>query len=438
MLHRTFIFFLLLLPIIYYSHKPNYANVEKHKTHKAVMIYSSSKTWKGPKEPSIFINPRNPKNIIAGSISNFFHYSKDGGKTWNTKTLSSPFGMGGDPCVIVDYMGVFYYFHLSNPGERGWESGRALDRIVVQKSKDKGKTWSKGTSIGENHPKDQDKEWATVNPFNNEIYVTWTEFDSYGSKKKKDQSRILFSKSSNEGKNWTYPSVVNSTNGDCTDGDQTVVGAVPATGLNNEIYTVWAFNNQLLFSKSKNGGANWEKEKVIANQPGGWVFPVLGLHRVNGLPVTVTDLSTSNFRGSIYVNWSDQRNGNEDTDVWLIYSRDHGTSWSDPVRVNVDSTKTHQFFNWITVDQTTGYLYVVFYDRSRYSDNQTDVVLAVSKDGGKTFTNETISEYPFTPKNHIFLGDYNNIHAHKGIIRPVWTQYDGKNLSVWTALINRN
>ena len=401
------------------------------------MIHSASvETYTGPAEPSIFINPKNPKYMVAGSLINFFHYSEDGGESWETEELFSPLGVWGDPCIVADTLGHFYYFHLSDPDGNGLEGINTIDQIVVQKSVDNGKTWSEGASIGKNHPKNQDKQWAVVNPVNNEIYVTWTEFDSYGSEKKEDQSRILFSKSSDTGINWMTPSVINSTNGDCMDGDQTTQGAVPAVGLNGEIYTTWALDNQLLFSKSKNGGVNWEEEKVIAYQPGGWDLYIPGIYRANGLPITVADLSEGGFRGSIYVNWSDQRNGADDTDVWLIYSRNNGISWSEPVRVNVDSTKTHQFFSWMALDQATGYLYIVFYDRSGHSDNQTDVVLAVSKDGGNTFTNQTISESPFTPKEHVFFGDYNNIHAHKGIIRPAWTRYENGTLSVWTTLIN--
>ena len=438
--HLPTLFFLpLSVLFLYCSVKPNYSNVKKQKAPKNVMIYSSSANSSiGLSEPSVFVNPKNPKHIVAASVVSFFHYSEDGGESWKTGTLFSPFGIWGDPCIVADSLGHFYYFHLSNPDGKGLKDSKSLDQIVVQKSEDNGKTWSEGVSIGENHPKDQDKEWATVNPFNNEIYVTWTEFDSYKSKKKEDKSRILFSKSSDGGANWTFPLIVNSTNGDCIDGDQTVQGAVPATGLNNEIYVSWAFDNQLFFSKSKNGGVNWTDEKIIADQPEGWDFDVPGLGRANGLPITATDLSACDFKGSIYVNWSDQRNGINNTDVWLIYSRDHGESWSEPMRVNADATKTHQFFNWMTVDQETGYVYVVFYDRSRYSDNKTDVVLAVSKDGGKTFTNETISESPFTPEEHVFFGDYNNIHAYKGFVRPVWTRYDNGTVSIWTALINLN
>jgi hypothetical protein len=154
------------------------------------------------------------------------------------------------------------------------------------------------------------------------------------------------------------------------------------------------------------------------------------------MPITAIDHSDSEYCGNIYINWTDQRNGANDTDVFLIKSTDQGTNWSKPIRVNQDKTKTHQFFSWMSVDSFTGFIYIVYYDRSKYTNNQTDVVLSISKDGGNTFTSQTISETAFTPISQIFFGDYNNISVYKGVIRPIWTRYEKGKLSVWTAIIN--
>lgn len=104
--------------------------------------------------------------------------------------------------------------------------------------------------------------------------------------------------------------------------------------------------------------------------------------------------------------------------------------------VNNDTGTSHQFFNWMTIDQSNGYIYVVFYDRRAYTDNFTDVCLAISSDGGSTFDNVQISETPFLPEASTFMGDYTNIAAVDGIIRPIWTRLDSSRLSVWTAIVN--
>jgi hypothetical protein len=389
----------------------------------------------GPCEPSIAINPTQPNQILAGSILNRVHRSDDGGRTWVNEELMSPLGVFGDPVIHADARGNFYYAHLSDPENKGWASPRLLDRIVIERSKDGGKTYT-ANFTGEAHPKDQDKHWVNSDPSTGQLFVTWTEFDLYGSKTASDKSRILFSTSTNEGDNWSDPIKISELEGDCLDDDMTTEGAVPCAGPNNEIYVAWAYNSKIYFDRSTDRGATWlEKDLIVTDQPGGWAIDIPGIGRCNGMPVTDCDLSKSKYRGTIYVNWADQRNGKENTDIWIAKSHDQGKTWSAPIQVNTDKTKTHQFFSWMTIDQTTGYLYVVYYDRSAYADNRTDVVLATSKNGGTTWTSRRISEEPFTPTESIFFGDYNHISAYKGHIRPIWTRLEEGVLSVWTALI---
>ncbi len=391
----------------------------------------------GPSEPSIFINPTNTQNIVAGSIINFYHTSFDGGKTWTTNRLKSEHGIWGDTCVIADTKGHFYYAHLSDPDGTNWRSDKILDRMVVQKSTDGGKTWSSGAGVGLNAPKQQDKEWLAVNPYNNEIYMSWTEFDKYGSKKPEDKSRILFSKSTDDGLTWRKPIQLSQFEGNALDDDLTTEGAVPSVGPNGEIYVAWSYDGKIYFDKSTDGGKTWlEKDIVASNQIAGWNFEVPGLNRTNGMPVTGVDISESNYKGTIYINFADQRNGKDNTDIFIVKSVDGGTNWSQPIKVNQDNTKTHQFLTWMSVDAKTGYVYILFYDRHKYTDTNTDVVLAVSTDGGNSFTNTTISEKPFIARNNVFFGDYTNLSVYNGVVRPIWTRVDKDTLSIWTALID--
>jgi hypothetical protein len=384
-----------------------------------------------PEEPSIMISSKNPKYIVAGANIRNAYYSSDTGRTWTGQLLSSPFGVYGDPAIICDTNGVFYYFHLSDPPGTAF-----IDQIVCQTSADNGATWTTGVSIGLNASKAQDKQWAVVNKATNTIYTTWTQFDNYGSTSPSDSSIIRFSKSSDGGVTWTTPIRINQKSGNCVDSDSTVEGAVPAIGPNGEIYVAWAGPDGLIFDKSLDGGTTWmTTDKVITSTPG-WDFNVPGIYRANGLPITLCDISNSPNRGTIYVNWTDQRNGIADTDVWLVKSTNGGTTWSAPIRVNNDAAGKQQFFTWMAIDQRNGYLYFVFYDRRSYSDNQTDVYMARSTDGGNTFANFKISATSFVPTSSVFFGDYSNLSVEKGIIRPMWTRMDNGNLSVWTSLID--
>lgn len=387
---------------------------------------------KDPNEVSISINPNNPFNMVAGANIASVYHTQDGGLTWARQEQKSSHGVWGDPVIIADTAGSFYHFHLSNTS-----GAKFIDRIVCQRSDDGGQTFNDGTYFGLNGAKAQDKPWGVVNPFNNDIYATWTQFDKYNSPDPNDFSNILFTKSSDRGETWSEPIQINSVSGDCLDDDNTVEGAVPAVGPNGEIYVAWSGPNGLVFNRSEDGGKTWlENEIRIGEHPGGWAIDIPGIYRANGMPVTKCDLSGGPHRGTIYVNWADQRNGADDTDIYLSKSTDGGQTWSDPARVNDDTTKTHQFFTWMDIDLSTGYLYFVFHDRREHTDEHTDVYMAWSTDGGNTFKNEKISESPFLPNKKVFFGDYNNIWAQAGVVRPVWTRLDQNYLSVWTALVD--
>jgi hypothetical protein len=394
-----------------------------------------------PCEPSIAIDPTNPKRMVAGSILNNVYKSIDGGITWDHDVLKSSHGVYGDPTIIASPLGDFYYLHLGDPGNGGYSNSRWLESIVIQQLKEKKfscrkKCWTDGIAIGTNAPKDQDKQWATTSKDGGEIYVSWTEFDKYDSKEPNDHSRILFSKGKKGENSFSKPVSISDVEGGCIDDDNTTEGAVPAAGVNNEVYVAWAHQENIYFNKSVDGGNTWmPKSKVAMSIPGGWNQEIPGVYRANGMPILLSDLSQGPNRGNLYLCWSDERNG--DVDVFVSSSSDGGDNWTEAVRVNNDKTNTPQFFPWMTVDVVTGNLYAVFYDRRNYTNYNTDVYLASSIDGGKTWANERISEKPFESNASVFLGDYNNISAVNGVVRPIWTRIDNYKTSVWIALIQK-
>lgn len=387
-----------------------------------------------PEEVTIAINPVNPNELAAGANISYFYQSVDGGQVWKESKLNSTLGVWGDPCVVYDTEGSLYFAHLSNPVVGYW-----IDRIVVQKSENNGNSWNDGVGVGYRQPKNQDKEWLAVDvtnsPYRNNIYMTWTEFDDYGSNKSTDSSRIQFSKSSDGGIVWSEPITISDSGGNCIDSDETVEGAVPAVGPDGEIYVSWAGPKGLIFDKSTDGGNTFGKDIFVSDIPGGWDFDIPGISRANGLPITACDISRSQYRGNVYIMWSDQRNGEQNTDIFFVKSTDKGETWSNSVRVNNDATSRQQFFVWMALDSTNGNIYAVFYDRRNTRSSDTEVYIARSADGGETFTNHKISESSFIPVADVFFGDYTNIAAYKGKIYPIWMRMDDRKLSVWTAII---
>jgi hypothetical protein len=387
-------------------------------------------------EPAIAINPDDPKNIVVASVLNNVYVTKTGGLSWQKMKVQSSHGVYGDPSLVASSKGTFYFFHLSDPtqGSGGFETEK-LDRIVVQESLDGGLTWSTGESIGLNHPKDQDKEWPAIDGKGN-LYLAWTQFDKYGSTDSTCHSNIMFSQSKN-GKKWSEPIQISQIPGNCVDDDNTAEGAVPAVLYDGKIFVAWSNQGKIFLDRSYDGGDMWLMNDIpIAEQVGGWDLKIPGHDRANGMPVIAVNNSKTTARGHIYLIWGDQESSNE-SDIWFIRSSNNGDYWTQPLRVNDDGPGKHQYLPWITVDQMTGYIYMVFYDRRNHEGNQTDVYLAYSKDSGNTFKNVKISESPFEPNEAHFFGDYTNIAAYNGTVIPVWTRMDNGKTSIWTAVITQ-
>jgi Secretion system C-terminal sorting domain/BNR/Asp-box repeat len=384
-------------------------------------------------EPSICLDPRNTNRMVAGSNIDNVYYSSDAGKTWTRKAQQSSYGVYGDPVIVCDTAGAFYHFHLSNPAAGSW-----IDRIVCQKSTNGGQTWNNGSFMGKDGAKNQDKHWISIDHRTNTLYCTWTQFDKYESQQPQDSSHILFSKSTDGGTTWAAAKRIDAQGGDCLDDDNTVEGAVPCVGPNGEVYVAWAGPTGLVFNRSLDGGTTWlPREKKISDIGGGWTYDISGIYRANGLPFTSCDTSQSPYRGTIYVNWSDQKNGAANTDIWLTKSTDGGQTWSPQKRVNDDTSERQQFFTSMTIDQKTGWLWFVYYDRRHYSGDSTDVYMALSQDGGNTFKNFKVSEQGFSPRSTTFFGDYTHVTAHNNVVRPIWTAMNAQGRkTIYTALVN--
>ncbi len=373
----------------------------------------------GGNEISIAINPTDPNNVVVGANLQGLWHTSDGGETWISSSIKSKFGVWGDPALEFDAHGNLYYSHLSNADF--W-----LDRIVVQKSTDGGNSWDIDKGVGFNNQTQHDKEWmvADVNkksPYFGDLYLTWTEFDLYDSDDTDDSTRILFSRSATGGEFWSDPIVISDSSGNCLDGDETVEGAVPCVGPNGEIYVSWAGHLGIMFDKSLNGGFSFGTDIYVTSQISGWNYDIPNYNRCNGMPVTSCDISNSQYRGRIYILYSDQVN-EDNTNLYLVSSDDKGENWSEPKDITGVEGDSHQFMAWMDLDESTGYIYVAYYDNRNYPDNSySDIYLAISRDGGESFQNIKINSYSVKPQKDIFLGDYLGIDAYDGHVWVAWT-----------------
>ena len=351
-----------------------------------------------------------------------FSYSTNYGTTWSvSELLPLPDPLHprtSDPAVCSDLDGNFYIATISI------NTNDADGTIIVYKSTNNGISFDTGYIAAQSSSGfGEDKEYicADLNPsspYANTLYISWTRFVS--------GQQILLTKSTNGGVNWTDPPTPVS---DATFGVQ---GSDPAVGNRGEIYVVWDGIGGITFDKSTDGGNTFGTDQVIST-----------FSNTSGFPsIAVTPLDVSGTRVSpIYVVFSDARNG--DYDVFLTSSFDKGTTWTQAVRVNDDplSNGKIQYWPWISVNDE-GKIAIVFYDtRNTPNNNIIEAYLATSTDQGVTFTNELLStqQSPTNqPNGDVRFGDYIGIDFQSNRIVPVWTdeRAGGFDQEIYTAVVD--
>ena len=65
----------------------------------------------GGRTRALAIDVTNESIVFAGSVNGGLYRSADGGLTWTNNLITSTYGIWGDPCLVVDTTGDFYYFH---------------------------------------------------------------------------------------------------------------------------------------------------------------------------------------------------------------------------------------------------------------------------------------------------------------------------------------
>jgi hypothetical protein len=380
-------------------------------------------------EPSIAVNPRNPRELVAAFQTGArIAYSRDLGERWESASGTEPrnYAVSGDVSVAYDNLGHAFlcYIAFDKLGtENYWGHNATRNGIFVRRSLDGGKNWERGHVPVIEYPTRpgipfEDKPYIvadnTRGPYAGRLYVGWTEFSL-------TQSIILFSRSEDDGSTWSEPLRISTHAGLPRDDNGSVEGFTGAVGPDGTVYAVWADGSHVVFTSSRDGGRSFVPSRGIIDIAPPY-FHVTDVDRTDGFPVIAIDPQGGNGAGVLYVAWTDYRNG--DVDVFCSTSQDRGLTWTPAVRVNSDSIHNgaDQFFQWLAVDPVSGAANLVFYDRRRDADNQKAfVVLARSTDGGRSFRNYAWTQKQFEPDKD-FLGDYTGIAAYQGRVYGVWTE----------------
>ncbi|MCW8810313.1 MAG: T9SS type A sorting domain-containing protein [Ignavibacteriaceae bacterium] len=392
-------------------------------------------------EMSIDVHPTNA-DIAFGSVNAtnwpvttlwgtgvYWTTSGHGESNW-TGFDNPPFGTnGGDPASAIGPNGYFYEAYLTNSYSLG-----------VATSTNFGTNWTTHIAYGVSS---QDKEHLMVDktptsPYVNRVYLPWSDLNS---------SNAALVYSSDFGVTWSsYKNLSTGLGGSFYQGPNV------QTAANGDVYVAYAIydaqwtdgEDGIGFSKSTDGGDTWTNLRAFDHENFGIRGNLSSKNgiRVNSFPAMAVDRSGGPNDGNIYICWP-QRNfapAGSDPDIVLITSTDGGATWSTGTRVNDDPLNNgkDQYFPWCTVDQSTGQLIVIFYDSRDVPNNQANVYMATSNDGGYTFENIIISDQPHTPAPISglaggYAGDYIGVAALDNIAYPFWMDNRTGNYQGWTA-----
>jgi hypothetical protein len=314
-----------------------------------------------------------------------FSFSTDGGMTWSANVSIANASGGsfvGDPAVAIDGGGTMYAVcqqYLS-----GGSSG--YSRMMI--STDKGESWSMPATV-QNNP---DKPWAGGGVDDGVVFVSW--LGNPGGIKRSLDHGMTWGETQSLGRIIHGTAIVTST-----------------TGLVHVPYNLDSQRNQLRYLRSTDNGDSWEQPVDLLPDMGTFCF------QCNPRQHPIVGAGADPTGKIVAITWaSDMPAGEGDDDVWLLYSKDGGETWTDPIRVNDNETRSRQFEPWVAVDRH-GRVHVAWTD---FRNGQNETWYARSEDPTEGFEPNIQVTDDAGSGNTDFLGDYKGIVVQGPDVLIVW------------------
>lgn len=392
---------------------------------------------------TITIDPHHHDVLLAGSNSVLegtqrIYTSEDGGATWQTSTTVEPgpaaAGCPSDPGVAIDLRGRQYYsYDVATPCD-----AQGTSHVYVLVRSGPKAAWSAPILVAPlGRARFDDKpaiavDTSPVSPHRNRVYVAWTRVA------RNTSSTIVVSHSDDGGLHWSAPVTVPRQSGD----DLTYASL--AVSRNGTVYVAWTDESRyrVPVARSADGGEHFGPQVDAASfsiipipHCGiGIVVPAEPRSCIQANPTVSVDTSRGRYAGRVYVGYTGTNyTGDEGAALttfdgglrplagYPLLRGEHRLVAPAPVR-----TRPDQFWAQSAVDQTTGALWMCFYDttgdpagkRARYT-------CTVSRDGGRTWARRVpvASAYSDeTQKGASYeYGYYQGLAAAGGIAHPIWT-----------------
>ena len=409
-------------------------------------------------EPSVAINPVNPRNLLAASqiLRRASHLlgtyaSVDGGATWHDNgPLPAPRGVnfGDDVTVAFDQQGTGYIAAMMTESSSGGLS-QTNRGLYVWRTVDGGRTFAAPVAVVRHQFVDH--PWLAVGAGANGramVYVVWTTANHVG---------LGFAKSTDSARHFTAPRTVSTPRGG-------VSAPVLAAGAHGAMYASFLNSPNGLdapeadlssthldaarSSASSGGAAN--VDVVVSHDGGAHFSPARAVGRssnqlspASGLAIsTESSVAVDPRSGAAYVVYVAENPGGRTTNVMLARSTDGGSSWRVPVTVaeGTGAAQALYFQPQVVVDRAGGV------DASFFalSQNSVAVNLTRSSGTGAPFAElTTVTESPFLPSLGVqtnttksgawWIGDYQGLATAQDVIYPVWNDTRTGQLEIFAA-----
>ncbi len=403
----------------------------------------------GQDETSVAISRTDKNNIVIGSNDEVMdirsmpsYTTTDGGKTWDTYRIPKvppPYSALGDPMIVADNGGGFYYAHLIK------DFASNLSNILVSYSPD-GKKWMYTAPVvtkTSTHD-DEDKESIAIDrdpasPYYNRLYLSWLHFDSAFY-----LSGIRIAYSDDSAKTWSKPIVV-------TQGyryfSQVKVGKGGKVFLAFSEYSEHGADDDTTyhyFLSSDDGGKTFATDTLAPyfNYPfylGAGLTLLKGSNGFRSIPYITYDIDPIlNIIHLVYVDYGywDHANSKRSSILKYVTSTDEGKTWTSPATIGFEgdssSLQRDRFQPSLSIDPITGKAYLFYLSSENDTKNiKYQPYLLRLSTTEKAFALTDSMSNPFQVigiNGDPFIGDYTGIDVYDGNFCAAWTENPDKGI----------
>lgn len=403
----------------------------------------------GQDETSVAISRQDKNIIVIGSNDEVMdvrsmpsYTTSDGGATWVTYRIPkvpTPYSALGDPMIVADNGGGFYYAHLIK------DFASNLSNILVSYSPD-GKEWMYTSPVvtkTSTHD-DEDKESIAIDrdpasPFYNRLYVSWLHFDSAFY-----LSGIRIAYSDDSAKTWSKPVSI-------TSGyryfSQVKVGKAGKVYLAFSEFSEHGANDDTTYHyllSSDDGGKTFTTDTLAPyfNYPfylGAGLTLLKGANGFRAIPYVTYDIdpltNTIHLVYGDYGYW-DHAKTKRGSILRYISSTDEGKSWTSPQAIGYSgdssSLQWDRFQPSLSVDPVTGKAYLFYLSSEGDTKNiKYQPYLLRLGTGVKAFplTDSLADPFKIVGINgDPFIGDYTGVDVYDGVFCAAWTENPEKGI----------